>query len=316
MLLLLTIAAVIGAFIALDQRDKAESRRQQALSQSLAGQAAEVGTRRPDLGILLAVEAWRHAHTSQAEQALINGAEARGSASARDLPRQAGDRRSGTSRSTRRSSCSATTVRSSAGARARLRLACDRPSTIPGSRRSCNSVRGHSVCRAVARCTSSTTRCARSPDNGRSPRAPRWSAMGGDENGSVLVVGDQGGQLRLWSVADHTPIGPAVVAHPGGVNAVAMRSDGRRVVSLGAADNQLKTWSVTPTGLQPLATFTLGASGAIGRVPRGWSHDRGRRVERRGAGARRGDAHAPSRLRLERNPATARGAGHAGHPDR
>ena len=37
----LTIAAVIGALIALDQRDKAESRRQQALSQSLAGQATE-----------------------------------------------------------------------------------------------------------------------------------------------------------------------------------------------------------------------------------------------------------------------------------
>ncbi len=75
MLLLLTIAAVIGALIALDQRDKAENRRQQALSQSLAGQAAEVGTRRPDLGILLAVEAWRHAHTSQAEQALITAAQ-------------------------------------------------------------------------------------------------------------------------------------------------------------------------------------------------------------------------------------------------
>jgi hypothetical protein len=74
LLFVLTVASVIGALIALDQRDKAESRRQQALSQSLAGQANEVATRRPDLGILLAVEAWRHAHTSQAEQALIEAA--------------------------------------------------------------------------------------------------------------------------------------------------------------------------------------------------------------------------------------------------
>ena len=72
LLLVLTIASVIGAFVALDQRDKAEGRRQEALSQSLAGQATEVGSRRPDLGVHLAVEAWRHAHTSQAEQALIN----------------------------------------------------------------------------------------------------------------------------------------------------------------------------------------------------------------------------------------------------
>ncbi len=75
LLFVLAIAAVLGALLALDQRDKAESRRQQALSQSLAGQATDVGTRRPDLGILLAIEAWRHAHTSQAEQALINAAQ-------------------------------------------------------------------------------------------------------------------------------------------------------------------------------------------------------------------------------------------------
>ena len=75
LLFVLTIAAVIGALIALDQRDKAESRREQALSQSLAGQATELRRRRPDLGIALAVEAWRHAHTSQAEQALVTAAE-------------------------------------------------------------------------------------------------------------------------------------------------------------------------------------------------------------------------------------------------
>ncbi len=75
LLFLLAVAAIIGAVVALDQRDQAEHRRQQALSQSLAGQAAELATSRPDLGILLAVEAWNHANTPQAEQALITAAQ-------------------------------------------------------------------------------------------------------------------------------------------------------------------------------------------------------------------------------------------------
>ncbi len=78
LLFLLAVAAIIGAVVALDQRDQAEHRRQQALSQSLAGQAAELATSRPDLGILLAVEAWNHANTPQAEQALITAAQSEG----------------------------------------------------------------------------------------------------------------------------------------------------------------------------------------------------------------------------------------------
>ena len=89
----------------------------------------------------------------------------------------------------------------------------------------------------------------------------RWSAMGANPDGTVLGVGDQGGQLRLWSVAGRTPIGPAVVAHAGGVAGVAVRGDGQRAVSLGANDNQLKTWTVTPAGLQPSGTFALSALG-------------------------------------------------------
>ena len=78
LLLVLTIAAVIGALVALDQRDQAESRRQESLSQGLAAQATDVGRRRPDLGILLAVEAWRHSPTSDAEQALVTAAKQEG----------------------------------------------------------------------------------------------------------------------------------------------------------------------------------------------------------------------------------------------
>ena len=47
LLLVLAIAAVLGALLTLDQRDEAESRRQQALSQSLAGQATDVGRAGP-----------------------------------------------------------------------------------------------------------------------------------------------------------------------------------------------------------------------------------------------------------------------------
>ena len=90
----------------------------------------------------------------------------------------------------------------------------------------------------------------------------RWSAMGADANGTVLAVGDQAGQLRLWSVADHTPITAPVMAHPGGVNAIAIRSDGKLVVTLGAGDNLLKTWAVTPNGLQAVGSVALGATGA------------------------------------------------------
>jgi WD40 repeat protein len=89
----------------------------------------------------------------------------------------------------------------------------------------------------------------------------RWSAMGATSDGTVLGVGDQGGQLRAWSVAGRAPIGPAVLAHAGGVAGVAVRGDGQQVVSLGANDNQLKTWTVTPAGLQPLGTFALSALG-------------------------------------------------------
>ena len=143
---------------------------------------------------------------------------------------------------------------------------------------------------------------------------PRWSAMGADPDGTLLAVGDQGGQLRLWSVADHTPIGPAVLAHAGGVNGVAVRGDGERVVSLGAADNQLKTWTVTPTGLQPLGTFALGATGTSVAY---LSDNRTIAVgEWNGAcscSMRTRSRSAPTSARTE--PSSCIRAGHAGHPD-
>ena len=261
MLLVLTIAAVIGAFVALDQRDKAESRRQEALSQSLGSQAAEVSGRRPDLGILLGVEAWRHAHTTQAEQALITGAKLEGL-----LPRvisrgkpaiaigyQSPDKTFVLLRadgSIERWAEAGDTGLSATGLRdprfkALLQLGprtfgLSRDGTVYDIDDSLRDVTGHwSV-----------------------SSGPRWSAMGADTSGAVLAVGDQGGQLRLWSVADHTPIGPAVLAHVGGVNAVAVRSDGQRVVSVGGGDLQVKTWAVTPTGLQLLATSPVTATGS------------------------------------------------------
>ena len=180
LLLVLTIAAVIGALIALDQRDNAESHRQQALSQSLAAQAADIGARRPDLGILLGVEAWRHAHTSQAEQALMTSAKLEG-----QIPRVISPEwprwPSGIRPSTIRLSSSAKMAWSSVGAMATNRAGLARACTIRGFRRCCNSVRSRSACRGVARCTSSMTRCTRSPVTGRFRPAragPRWAPTG------------------------------------------------------------------------------------------------------------------------------------------
>jgi len=71
----------------------------------------------------------------------------------------------------------------------------------------------------------------------------------------------------LWSVADHIPIGPAVVTHLGGVNAVAVRSDGQRVVSVGAGDLQVKTWAVTPTWAPTARDLHVDRDRLVRRLP-------------------------------------------------
>ena len=261
LLFVLTIAAVIGALIALDQRDKAETRREEALSQSLASQATDLEKSRPDLGILLAVEAWRHAHTSQAEQALIFAATLKGV-----LPRvisrgrpaigiayQSLDetfvilREDGSVERWRHgdeSGWTGTGLRDS-----RFRTLLQLGPRVLGLSRGGTVYELDDSLHSVTRSWSVSS-------------GERWSAISADPDGALLAVGDLRGQLRLWSVIDHTPVGPAVLAHEGGVSGVAVRGDGERVVSFGAIDNQLKTWAVTPTGLQQLGAVSLTSSGA------------------------------------------------------
>ncbi len=314
LLLALTIAAVIGALVALDQRDQAESRRQESLSQGLAAQATDVGRRRPDLGILLAVEAWRHAHTSDAEQALVTAAKQEG-----QIPRVI-SRGKPVLAIAYQSLDDAFVVLRADGAIERWHEGDESGWTGSGLRDSRFQsllqlgprVFGVSRGGTVYELDDSLHEVTRdwSVASGK-----RWSAMGATPDGTVLGVGDQGGQLRLWSVAGRTPIGPAVVAHTGGVAGVAVRGDGRRVVSLGANDNQLKTWTVTPAGLQPLGTFALNA---LGTSVAYLSDDRTIAVgEGNGirAAARRRHAHRPLRLRCERQQVVAHRVDLAGHPD-
>jgi len=83
-LALLTAAAVIAAVLALRARDEANHEGDIALSRALAGEARDalggasgsLISARPDLGILLALEAYRFAPTEEARGALISALEA------------------------------------------------------------------------------------------------------------------------------------------------------------------------------------------------------------------------------------------------
>ena len=97
----------------------------------------------------------------------------------------------------------------------------------------------------------------------------RWSAMGADRRrqrprASVTRTVSSGcGRSPIT----HRSVRRSL-AHAG--RCLRRRGSGRRptrVVSLGADDNQLKTWTVTPTGLQPSGTFALGRQRHVGRVP-------------------------------------------------
>ena len=260
LLFLLAVAAIIGAVVALDQRDQAEHRRQQALSQSLAGQAAELATSRPDLGILLAVEAWNHANTPQAEQALITAAQSEGllprvlsrSTPARAVAYQSGDRSfailrdDGTVDTWKEGS---TTAPHPTGLRApQLQVLLTTGSKVHGLS-SAGTV--YELDEALGTITGEWSLSS----------GPRWTAVGTQDSGELLAVGDERGQLRLWSSTAHQPIGPPVAAHGAGVNAAAISADGQTVASVGN-DNQLATWRVGDTGLTPLGRIALPATGA------------------------------------------------------
>jgi WD40 repeat protein len=78
--------------------------------------------------------------------------------------------------------------------------------------------------------------------------------------GDVLVVGDERGQVRAWSISTRRPLGPAMAAHGGPVASVSVSPDGRRAVSAGAGDGMLQAWSIGPSGLDPLQSAAVGAT--------------------------------------------------------
>ena len=90
---------------------------------------------------------------------------------------------------------------------------------------------------------------------------PRWSAMGAERERHRARRRRPGGQLRLWSVADHTPIGPASVAHPGGVNASRCAATAERVVSLGATRQPVEDLDGHTSRPAAVGTFTLAPRG-------------------------------------------------------
>ncbi len=70
-LAILTIVAIVGALVAVQQRNEARTQRAQALSRQLAAQAVANTNARPDLALLLALEARHQTETADAENALF-----------------------------------------------------------------------------------------------------------------------------------------------------------------------------------------------------------------------------------------------------
>jgi len=66
-----------------------------------------------------------------------------------------------------------------------------------------------------------------------------------DRDGTYLAASTQGGEVRLWRVADRTPL-LSLPAHTGGAYGVAIAADGHVLVS-SAIDGTAKVWSV-PSG--------------------------------------------------------------------
>ena len=257
-LAVLAVAAVIAAVIALDQRNQAEHRRQQALSQSLAGQSAELATHRPDLGILLALQAWRHAHTTQAEQALLDAAGLEG-----QLPRVVA-RGAPVLSTAYDAGVGAFVVLHADGSLATWSPGSDAPaatglripqlmSLLPLGTRVAGVTTDGTVYDFDAALRHAT-------DHWSTSTGPRWTAMSPDVAGTRLVVGDELGRLQLWSVADHTPIGPPVTADAGPVLAVGMSPDGSAAVSSVNREHVATLWAVTPSGLQATGNALLQAS--------------------------------------------------------
>ena len=143
----------------------------------------------------------------------------------------------------------------------------------------------------------------------------------------VIVSGGGDGTVRVWRLADGTPVGEPLRGHTGWVDAVAVGAlpDGTPVIVSGGGDGTVRVWRLadgTPVG-EPLTRPRRrgdggGGRGAAGRHP---GH-RQRRRRRHGAGVAAGRRHpgrgAAARPRRRGGRGGGRGAAgrHPGHRQR
>ena len=143
----------------------------------------------------------------------------------------------------------------------------------------------------------------------------------------VIVSGGGDGTVRVWRLADGTPVGEPLRGHAGRVDAVAVGAlpDGTPVIVSGGGDGTVRVWRLadgTPVG-EPLRGHDRrgergGGGGAAGRHP---GH-RQRRRRRHGAGVAAGRRHpgrgAAARPRRRGGRGGGRGAAgrHPGHRQR
>ena len=100
-------------------------------------------------------------------------------------------------------------------------------------------------------------------------------AMGALPDGTpVIVSGGHDGTVRVWRLADGTPVGEPLTGHDGGVMAVAVGAlpDGTPVIVSGGHDGTVRVWRLadgTPAG-EPLTGHTGGVMAvAVGALPDG-----------------------------------------------
>jgi WD40 repeat protein len=70
-------------------------------------------------------------------------------------------------------------------------------------------------------------------------------AVGELDGRPVIVSGGEDGTVRVWELADGSPVGDPLTGHDGAVNAVAVGElDGRPVIVSGGRDGTLRVWEL------------------------------------------------------------------------
>ena len=142
-------------------------------------------------------------------------------------------------------------------------------------------------CRTAPRSSSAAATTARCGCGGwpTAPRsASRWPATaarceavaaGALPDGTpVIISGSDDGTVRVWRLADGTPVGEPLAGHDGGVRAVAAGAlpDGTPVIISGSGDRTVRVWRMadgTPVG-EPLTGHDSGVDAvAAGALPDG-----------------------------------------------